>query len=157
MTASTTGSATAPLPPTAASVGQVFLDRVAASAGREAFREPTADGGWRSWTWKETEVWVRSLAAGLLALGIQPQDRVAIASGTRLEWIHADLAAMLAGAAVTTVYPSTQADDIAFILSDSGSRIVIAEDDRALQAAGGARPDPRRGEGRPRRRRTLGG
>ena len=132
MAASTTGSANAPLPPTAASVGQVFLDRVAASGSREAFREPTADGGWRSWTWSETEVWVRSLAAGLLALGIQPQDRVAIDSSTRLEWIHADLAIMLAGAATTTVYPSTQADDIAFILSDSASRIVIAEDEKQL-------------------------
>ena len=132
MAATTTGSANAPLPATAASVGQVFLDRVAASGSKEAFREPTADGGWRSWTWAETATWVRSLAAGLLALGVQPQDRVAIASSTRLEWIHADLAVMLAGGATTTVYPSTQADDVAFILSDSGSRIVIAEDEKQL-------------------------
>ena len=75
---------------------------------------------------------MRSLAAGLLALGIQPQDRVAIASSTRLEWIHADLAVMLAGAATTTVYPSSKADDVAFILSDSGSRIVVAEDEKQL-------------------------
>ncbi len=131
-TTATTGSADAPLPTVAASVGQVFLDRVAASGPQEAFREPTADGGWRSWTWSETDTWVRTLAAGLLALGIQPQDRVAIASSTRLEWIHADLAVMLAGAATTTVYQSTQAEDVAFILSDSGSRIVIAEDDKQL-------------------------
>ncbi len=129
MAAKTTGSADAALPPTAASVGQVFLDRVAKSGSSEAFREPTADGGWRSWTWSETESWVRTLAAGLLALGIQPQDRVAIASATRLEWIHADLAVMLAGAATTTVYPSTQAEDVAFIVSDSGSRVVVAENE----------------------------
>ncbi len=132
MAATTTGSANSPLPVTAASVGQVFLDRVAASGSKEAFREPTAGEGWRSWTWTETATWVRSLAAGLLALGIQPQDRVAIASGTRLEWIHADLAVMLAGAATTTVYPSSKAEDVAFILSDSGSRIVIAEDEKQL-------------------------
>ncbi len=131
-TTATTGSADYPLPAAAASVGQVFLDRVAASGSQEAFREPTASGGWRSWTWAETDTWVRTLAAGLLALGIQPQDRVAIASSTRLEWIHADLAVMLAGAATTTVYQSTQAEDVGFILSDSGSRIVIAEDDKQL-------------------------
>ncbi len=132
MVATTTGTADAAIPPRATSVGQMFLDRVAQSGSGEAFREPTAGDGWRSWTWTETDVWVRSLAAGLLALGIQPQDRVAIASSTRLEWIHADLAIMLAGAATTTVYPSTQAEDVAFILSDSGSRVVIAEDETQL-------------------------
>ncbi len=132
MTSRMTGSADAPLPATAASVGQVFLDRVAASGPEEAFREPTADGTWRSWTWAETAVWVRSLAAGLLSLGVQPQDRVAIASSTRLEWIHADLAVMLAGGATTTIYPSTFAEDVAFIISDSGSRVVIAEDETQL-------------------------
>ncbi len=132
MTATSTGSVNTPLPSTAVSVGRVFLDRVAASGPQEAFREPTATGGWRSWTWTETETWVRSLAAGLLALGVSSQDRVAIAAATRLEWIHADLAIMLAGAATTTVYPSTQADDVAFIVSDSGSKVVIAENDAQI-------------------------
>ena len=49
-----------------------------------------------------------SLAAGLLALGIEPEQRVGIASGTRYEWILADLAVMCAGGATTTVYPSHQ-------------------------------------------------
>ena len=47
------------------------------------------------------------MAAGLLALGIQPEQRVAIASATRVEWLYADLAIMCAGGATTTVYPST--------------------------------------------------
>ena len=53
---------------------------------------------------------------------------MAIASGTRIEWVLADLAIMSAGAATTTVYPTTQHDDVAFILGDSGSRVVFAED-----------------------------
>ena len=69
------------------------------------------------------------MAAGLLALGIQPEERVAIASATRIEWLYADLAIMCAGAATTAVYPSTGGEDVAFILSDSGTRIVFAEDD----------------------------
>ena len=57
--------------------------------------------------------------AGLVALGVQPEHRVAIASGTRYEWVLADLAIMRAGAATTTVYPSAIPDDVAFILADS--------------------------------------
>jgi hypothetical protein len=49
--------------------------------------------------------------AGLLALGIRPEQRVAIASATRLDWIHAGLAIMCSGAATTAGYPST-ADDV---------------------------------------------
>jgi long-chain acyl-CoA synthetase len=64
-----------------------------------------------------------------VALGIEPEQRVGIASGTRFEWILADLAVMCAGAATTTVYPSTMADDVGYILADSECRVVFAEDD----------------------------
>ena len=109
------------------SIARMFLDRVAASADKEAFRSPDGDG-WSSMSWRETGDRVRDLAAGLLALGIRSEDRVAIASSTRVDWILADLAIMCAGAATTTVYPSTSHEDVGFILSDSGSRIVFAED-----------------------------
>jgi long-chain acyl-CoA synthetase len=109
-------------------VGQQFMDRVRASAGKEAYRYPVGDQ-WKSVTWGETGERVTRLAAGLVALGIEPQQRVGIASGTRFEWILADLAIMCAGAATTTVYPSTVADEVAYILADSESRIVFAEDD----------------------------
>ncbi|MGH3499160.1 MAG: AMP-dependent synthetase/ligase [Nocardioidaceae bacterium] len=112
----------------AASVAQMFFDRVRETPQREAFRFPDGDG-WTSRSWAETGQEVRRIAAGLIALGIEPEERVAIASGTRYEWILADLAIMCAGAATTTVYPSTMADDVAFILADSQSRIVFAEDD----------------------------
>jgi long-chain acyl-CoA synthetase len=117
----------------AANVGRMFLDRVAESPNREAYRYPVGDGGWRSVTWAQTGDRVRRLAAGLVALGIEPEQRVAIASTTRYEWVLADLAIMCAGAATTTVYPSTVGDDVAYILADSDSRVVFAEDD--LQVA----------------------
>ena len=109
------------------SVGAVLLEQVKASGDREAFRH-LRDGRWVSLSWTETKDAAFELAAGLLALGIQLEDRVAIASGTRIEWVLADLAIMSAGAATTTVYPTTQHDDVAFILGDSGSRVVFAED-----------------------------
>jgi long-chain acyl-CoA synthetase len=109
-----------------ASVGAMLLERVEKSGPREAFRYLEGDR-WVSLTWRETKDRAYVLAAGLLDLGIEPEDRVAIASGTRIEWILADLGVMCAGAATTTVYPTTQHADIAFILSDSESKVIIAE------------------------------
>ena len=117
----------------APNVAVQFRDRVRQSPDREAYRYPTEDGQpWESMTWKETGDRVEKLAAGLLALGLQSEQRVGIASGTRVEWILADLAVMCAGAATTTVYPSTIAADVAYILSDSESRVVFAEDQEQL-------------------------
>ena len=116
----------------ARSLGAMFYSRVAKSGPREAYRYPDENEVWHSLTWDETAARVTDLAAGLVALGIEPEERVAIASGTRLEWILADLAIVAAGAATTTVYPSTMADDVAYILADSDSRIVFAEDDEQV-------------------------
>ncbi|ARF80445.1 AMP-dependent synthetase/ligase [Kitasatospora aureofaciens] len=129
-----------------ASVAHLFLERVAATPNHEAYRHPVtvdeqaADGApgaeqWRSLTWAQTAVRVKAVAAGLMALGIQPEDRVALAASTRLEWILADLGAMCAGAAITTIYPSTNADETAFILSNSGSRAMFAENAAQLAKA----------------------
>jgi long-chain acyl-CoA synthetase len=115
----------------AANVASMFLDRVQTSADKEAFRYLVA-GDWVSATWRQTAERVEALAAGLLALGIETEQRVGIASSTRYEWILADLAIMCPGAATTTVYPSTNAGDTAYILADSQCRIVFAEDTVAL-------------------------
>jgi long-chain acyl-CoA synthetase len=113
------------------SLGRMFFDRVRSTPGREAYRYP--DGtGWTSVTWGQTGDRVRRIAAGLIALGVEPEQRVGIASGTRYEWILADLAIMSSGAATTTVYPSSMAEDVAFILGDSDSHVVFAEDGRQV-------------------------
>ena len=124
----------------APNVGRQFFDRVQASPNREAYRFPRGEQ-WESVTWKETGDRVTKLAAGLVALGIEPEQRVGIASGTRYEWILADLAIMCAGAATTTVYPSTIADDVSYILADSESRVVFAEDDEQVAKVAAHRPE----------------
>ena len=113
------------------SMAVMFFDRVAKNPGNEAFRYPVGET-WQSVTWKEAGDRVTHLAAGLLSLGIEPEQRVGIASGTRYEWILADLAIMCAGGATTTVYPSTNEEDTAYILSDSECQIVFVEDDAQL-------------------------
>lgn len=116
----------------AKSLGDVFYDRVKKSPHREAYSYPDKNEQWQTITWAQTGERVTRIAAGLVALGIKPEERVAIASGTRLEWILADLAIMAAGAATTTVYPATMSEDVAYILADSDSRIVFAEDDEQV-------------------------
>jgi long-chain acyl-CoA synthetase len=133
------GSLDTPLPPTAPNLSRLILDRVAASPDKPAFGSPT-DGGWSTITWREAGDEMMKLAAGLIALGLTLEDRVAIACSTRTEWILADGAVMLAGGANTTIYPSTSDDDFAYIMNDSGARFLIAEDakqaDKALSQRG---------------------
>ena len=115
-----------------ASMARMFLDRVAATPQAESFRYPVS-GGWQSTTWQQTGDRVRALAAGLISLGVAAEERVAIISTTRHDWVLADFAIMCAGAATTTVYPTTPADDVAFILADSGSRFAFAENDTQIE------------------------
>ncbi len=115
----------------APSVAQMFVNRVAATPHAEAFRYPQ-DHTWVSVTWEQVGERVSHLAAGLISLGIAPEDRVALASATRYEWVLADFAIMCAGAATTTVYPTTNATDVAYIVANSGSRVVVAENQTQL-------------------------
>jgi long-chain acyl-CoA synthetase len=113
---------------TVRSVGAHVLDRCERSGDTEAFRFPTADGTWATLAWSELADRTTELAAGLLSLRVGRERRVAIASATRIEWVLADLGVALAGAATTTVYPSTGADDVAYILDDCRADVVFAED-----------------------------
>jgi long-chain acyl-CoA synthetase len=120
----------------APSVARMLLDRISASPHAEAFRYPQ-DQSWESVTWQQVGERVENIAGGLIALGIAPEDRVALASSTRYEWVLIDFAIMCAGAATTTVYPTTKASDVGYIVSNSGSRVVMAENriqvDKLLQ------------------------
>ncbi|MBF6193920.1 long-chain fatty acid--CoA ligase [Nocardia implantans] len=111
----------------ATSVAQLLVDRIAETPATEAFRF-LSDGRWASVSWKQFGERVDIIAAGLIALGIRAEDRVALISSTRYEWVLADFAVMCAGAATTTVYPTTNAPGVAFIVANSGSRVVLAED-----------------------------
>ncbi len=123
------------------SVAALFLERVAATPDAEAYRYPVPSSSgqgpedWKSLSWAQSAERVYAIAAGLIELGVQPEERIALASATRVEWLLADLGIMCAGAATTTVYPQTNADESAFILSDSGSRVLIAEDAGQLAKA----------------------
>jgi long-chain acyl-CoA synthetase len=123
------------------SVAALFLERVAATPDAEAYRYPVPPASgegpdeWKSLSWAQAAERVYAISAGLIELGVQPEQRVALASSTRVEWILADLGIMCAGAATTTIYPQTNAGESAFILSDSDSKVLIAEDAAQLAKA----------------------
>jgi long-chain acyl-CoA synthetase len=110
------------------SVPALFLERARESAGDEAFRYP-AHGGWASLTWSEVRHEVRNVALGLAAQGLRAEERCAILSSTRVEWVLADLGILCAGGATTTIYPSSTGEECAHVLADSGARVCFVEDD----------------------------
>ena len=115
------------------SIPDMLAQRVAATPDKRAFGFPTADGGIGWMTWAEAGTRADRIAAGLLGLGVGPEERVAILANTRVEWLLADFGVMNAGGATTTVYPTTEPDEASFIVGDSESVVLIAEN--AAQAA----------------------
>lgn len=94
---------------------------------RVAF-EKRVDGEWRPITSAEFAASVRAVAKGLVAAGIRPGDRVALMSRTRYEWTVFDFAIWTAGAVVVPIYETSSADQVEWIVRDSGARAVVVED-----------------------------
>ncbi|HET9156238.1 MAG TPA: long-chain fatty acid--CoA ligase [Myxococcaceae bacterium] len=112
----------------ARTIPELFLARVAATPAATAFLEPQGED-WKPVTWQQLGDRVRAASAGLRALGLKPGDRCALLSGTRLDWIVADLATLCAGGATTTIYPASTPEDCAFIVNDSAAVVVFAENE----------------------------
>jgi long-chain acyl-CoA synthetase len=114
------------------SIAQLLATRVQQTPDREAYRYPVGDE-WRSMTWRQAGERVKAIAAGLLSLGIAREERVGILSNTRVEWLLCDLGILSAGGATTTVYPSSTSEECAYILADSETKYVFAEDGKQLE------------------------
>lgn len=110
------------------SLPDMFRHRVQTTPSKPAFQYPSGDG-WAWLNWREAADRVRDICCGLLELGIQREERCAIQSSTRLEWILADLGILSAAGATTTVYPSMTGADTAYILNDSAAVVAFVEDD----------------------------
>jgi long-chain acyl-CoA synthetase len=87
------------------------------------------DGTWRPVTWREFAGQVRDIAAGLIAAGVQPGDRVGLMSRTRFEWTLLDYAILTAGCVTVPIYPTSSLNQVEWILGDSGAVAVVVETD----------------------------
>lgn len=85
------------------------------------------NGNWISKTWLEYYKDVESMGCALLALGVQPGDRVAIMANTRYEWAVMDLAILGIKAATVPIYQNNTAEDVEYILNNCQARILVCE------------------------------
>ncbi|MGS2615256.1 AMP-dependent synthetase/ligase [Micromonospora sp. LZ34] len=121
------------------SIPEMFLKRVAATPDRDAFAHPAPDDSGPVWlSWAQVATRAKAVAAGLHDLGVGQEDPVAILANTRLDWVIADLGIMCAGGATTTVYPTTEPEDATYIIADSGSRVLFAENPAQAAKVSGA-------------------
>ena len=115
----------------AANAADRFADRVAVRS--------KAGETWQDRTFAEVSEIVDEIALGLIALGLEPGDRVSLLCNTRPEWTYASLAISRAGAIVVPVYPTNSPDECEWVVGNSDSRIVICEDEGQV-----AKIDPHR-------------
>jgi long-chain acyl-CoA synthetase len=115
--------------PDDAGLADVVFSRAAADPSEVMLRRRAAGGAWQDVTAGQFQAEVSGLAKGLIAAGIEAGDRVALLSHTRYEWTLADYAIWAAGAVTVPVYETSSADQVEWILSDSGARAAIVETD----------------------------
>ena len=126
-----------PPPTQAATLPQVLRQAVAQHDGT-AMRV-RRDGVVHDISFSDLAARAREIAGGLAAVGVRPGDRVAILGSTRPEWTMADCGALWAGATVVPVYHTNSPEECAYVLSHSGSRVLICEDGDQLRKIEGVR------------------
>jgi len=106
----------------------VLLEQRAAAEPNSVFAEIKDDeGAWHPVALAEFHVQVRAVAKGLIARGVAAGDRVGLMGDTRYEWAVVDFAALAAGAVTVPIYPSSSAEQVAWILADAGITLVATD------------------------------
>jgi long-chain acyl-CoA synthetase len=113
--------------PAAASLADVVFTRAAQDPHAVVMRRRTGAGRWDDVTAAQFRDEVTPLAKALVAAGIEPGDRVALMSRTRYEWTLIDYAIWAAGGVTVPIYETSSAEQVEWILSDSGARAAFAE------------------------------
>jgi len=115
----------------AESFPSLFFKQVEAKQGRVALRRKE-HGIWKRMTWKEYGDRVQKAAAGLLALGLGPGDRVAILGENRPEWLICHLAAMSIGCVTCGVYSTSAPEQVAYVVGHSESKVLFADNEEQV-------------------------
>lgn len=117
--------------PPKATVGEMFRKTIAAHGPKEAMRWK-ADKVWHSLTYAEVDERVRSLALGLMELGVTYGERVALLSENRPEWAFVDLADLTIGAINCPMYSTLPPPQVEYIVNDCGARVVVVSEKKQL-------------------------
>ena len=111
-----------------ANLTDAVVARAAEQPGQVIF-DRKIDGAWQPVTAKQFADEVASVAAGLIASGIEPNERVCIMSSTRYEWTVLDYAIWTAGAVPVPIYETSSSEQVQWIVSDSGAVAIFCESD----------------------------
>jgi len=114
------------------SIGEMFFAKRTDSPEKTAYMFKES-GEWKSVSFKDVVERAEKIAAGLSSSGIKKGDKVAIVSANRLEWALIDYATVSLGAVLVTIYPSLLKEQVQYILNDSESKAVFAEDDIQME------------------------
>jgi long-chain acyl-CoA synthetase len=114
------------------SANEAWTRRIGESGDQPAYKYKEG-GSWRTVSWREADLAASEVAAGFAALGMRPGDRICILAQTRYEWMLCDVGGLLAGAVPVPIYPSSTADQSAYIVRDCGARLVVVEDAAQLE------------------------
>ena len=117
---------TAPVTETA-TIATRIRDRARSTPDGIAMREKDL-GVWQEVSWAQYWDRVLDVAHALLALGIEPGDRVAIHSENRREWLYADVATVAVRGITTGLYPTNPPAEVHYLLADSRAKLLVAED-----------------------------
>jgi long-chain acyl-CoA synthetase len=90
-------------------------------------------GAWVERSFAEVGEIVRGLSLGLIDLGVEKGDKVAILSNTRPEWTYYDFAALSAGATVVPIYQTNSPEECQYVLENSDAKVVVVEDEAQLE------------------------
>jgi long-chain acyl-CoA synthetase len=123
--------------PDTASLADVVAVRAERDPAAVMLRRRTDGGQWQDVTTGAFRDEVSALARGIIATGIEPGDRIGLMSRTRYEWTLIDYAIWTAGGVTVPVYETSSADQVEWILGDSGARAVFAETSAHARAIGG--------------------
>ncbi len=125
--------------PTIGNLSDIIADRATTDPLRVLVSRPLGDG-WQPVTAQELDREVRAVASGLIARGIGIGDRVAIMAKTRYEWTILDFAIWYAGAVTVPIYETSSAEQIKWILEDSGAKLLVVETAALRDLASTVRP-----------------
>ncbi len=112
-------------------ISQLFWNRVTGYPDKVAIREKDF-GIWNEYTWQEYGEFARYVGHGLKALGLERGDRVSIASEVNKEWMFADMGIIGVGGVTNGIYPTDAANQVEYLINDSGTRFYFAEDEEQL-------------------------
>ena len=105
----------------------LFWRRVTANPERLVIREKDY-GIWNEYTWADYGRNAKYVGLGLMSLGMKPGDVCSIAAEICKEWLFADLGIVCAGGITNGVYPTDVSNQVAYLVTDSGTRFYFAED-----------------------------